>query len=90
MNSIAIMLEPVFQWWERLEQAYPGTGFMAFIYGAALLIGWMLTRLHPTRFRPETFSILIIRNSLPPPLPPPNIERPEPFDEDDDSDSFAA
>lgn len=86
MNAIATFLESVFQWWERFEQAYPGTGFMAFVYGAALLIGWMFTRLQPTR--PEAFSILIIRHSPPPPLPPPIVGRPEPF-EDDGSDSFA-
>jgi hypothetical protein len=89
MNAIVTFLEPVFQWLEWFEQAYPGTGSMAFVYGAALLIGWMFTRMQPTRLQPETFSILIIRHSLPPPLPPPVVGWPEPF-ENDDSDSFAA
>jgi hypothetical protein len=85
MNAITL-LEPVFQWWERFSGANLIIGVMAFVYGAALLIGWMFTRLQPTR--PEAFSILIIRHSLPPPLPPPIVGRPEPF-EDDGSDSFA-
>jgi hypothetical protein len=89
MNAIVTFLEPVFQWWKRFEQAYSGTGFMVFVYGAAWLIGWMFTRLQPTRLQPETFSILIIRHILPPPLSPPIVGRPEPF-ENDDSDSFAA
>ncbi len=63
MNAIVTFLEPVFQWWERFEQADPGTGFMVFVYGAAWLIGWMFTRLQPTR--PEAVSTLIIRHSLP-------------------------
>lgn len=45
-------LIPVFQWWEWFSQANPGIGFMAFVYGAVLLLVWMFSRLRPTRLHP--------------------------------------
>ena len=60
----------------------------AFVLTLLVVIRALPVPLQPTRLQPEIFSILIIRHSLPPPLPPPIVGRPEPF-EDDGSDSFA-
>jgi len=86
MNSIAL-LEPVIHWWERFSQANPGIGFMAFVYGAVLVVVWMFSRLRPTRPWLDAVTIIIIHQSQPP-LPPVIGRQREPF-EDDDSDSFA-
>ena len=87
MNSITL-LEPVIHWWERFSQANPGIGFMAFVYGAVLVIVWMFSRLRPTRPWLDAVTLIIIHQSQPPPLPPVIGRQRESF-EDDDSDSFA-
>jgi hypothetical protein len=86
--KIIALLEPVIQWWERFSQANPGIGFMAFVYGAVLVIVWMFSRLRPTRPWLDAVIIVIVHKSQPSPLPPVIGRQREPF-EDDDSDSFA-
>jgi hypothetical protein len=84
---IIALLEPVIHWWERFSQANPGIGFMAFVYGAVLVIVWMFSRLRPARLWLDAVIIVIVHKSQPP-LPPVIGRQHEPF-EDDDSDSFA-
>ena len=87
--KIITHLDAVIHAWERLSQANPGIGFMAFVYAAVLVIIWMFTRLRPTRPWLDTIIIIIVHRSPPPPLPPLIGRRRESFD-DDDGDSFSA
>ncbi len=101
MNAHPVqMLDPVYQFLDRLIAEHGHLLYMALVYDSIPLIGWILSGgLRRKSSRRETavtiLPIIVVRPPVtPPPLPPVMSDDPKrglrPLDEDEDSSSFSA